>query len=72
MNGTEHGHMVGSDDLFSTLISGLDSEERSRTMELIKSRIIEDRVAAAEGRHERRVDTGTRSRSPSRPPAPLG
>jgi hypothetical protein len=54
---------AGSDDLFTTLVAGLEHDERTRTMELIRRRIIEDRAAAVDGRQERHVDTGTRTRS---------
>ncbi len=66
MNGTWRKSSTRPDDLFTTLVAGLDRDERTRTMELIRRRIIEDRAAAAEGRQERRVDTGTRTRSSRR------
>ncbi|MBL7497185.1 hypothetical protein I6A84_30470 [Frankia sp. CNm7] len=48
--------------LLSSLVTGLDDDTRSRTLDLIARSVAEERAAAAEGNQRRAADVGTRSR----------
>ncbi|OHV40682.1 MULTISPECIES: hypothetical protein [Pseudofrankia] len=53
--------------VLDSLLTGLDDQTRTRTLDMIAQSIAEDRERAPEVSHRRRVDTGTRARRSTGP-----